>query len=403
MQIKVYRGTHQIGGCITEIKTSTARIIIDMGSELPSANQSASDIEIDGVTRGTPNCDAVLITHYHGDHIGMVEKVLPEIPIYMGQIAKQIYSVVQQTLKNKLDKGNPEQVKNFREYTIGKPMIFGDITVTPYVVDHSAFDAYMLLVEAEGKRILHTGDFRLHGARGNKMPIVFEKYAKDIDILITEGTMLSRNSEKVITEHELGAQAKTLLSEYKNVFVLCSSTNIDTIAEFYNAAIECNKPFIVCEDDFQAEILRIVAQSTSSSFYDFSKRKVYSYGTNLHSLMSKQGFCFIGRTNYLTKKAIETFSNSLLIYSMWKGYLDKKHAAFDEFKSEFIDYAINMGCRLEFLHTSGHASTNDIKRICEITQAKTIIPIHCEQPENFANITKCCNVKVLHDGEIFTV
>ena len=188
MQIKIHRGTHQIGGCITEIKTSSSRIIIDMGAELPSANKTACDFEIDGVTCGTPNCDAVLITHYHGDHVGMYEKILPGIPIYMGAVAKNIYGVVQKTLKTKLNQGNPQRVADFYEYCIGKPLFFGDIKVTPYIIDHSAFDAYMFLIEGEGKRILHTGDFRMHGARGNKMPAVFEKYAKDIDVLIIEGT-----------------------------------------------------------------------------------------------------------------------------------------------------------------------------------------------------------------------
>ena len=235
------------------------------------------------------------------------------------------------------------------------------------------------------------------------MPLVFEKYAKNIDVLITEGTMLTRNGEKVITEHELGAQAMRLFNENKNVFVLCSSTNIDTIAELYNAAIKCNKPFIVCEDDFQAEILRIVTQFSNSPYYDFSRRKFYSYGTNLHSLMDERGFCFIGGTNYFTKKAIESFPHSLLIYSMWKGYLNKNHAAFDEHKSRFVDDAVKAGCRLEFLHTSGHAINRDIIKICEITQAKTVIPIHCEQPENFENLGICGSVKVLQDGETFTV
>lgn len=245
MQIKVHRGTHQIGGCITEIKTEQTCIIIDMGSELPSAEKKESaNLEIEGVTKGTPDCDAVLVTHYHGDHVGAFESILLEVPVYMGETAKQIYTVVQQTLKLKLDKGNPERVKTFKTFGAGKPIYFKDIKVTPYTVDHSAFDAYMLLIEAEGKRILHTGDFRMHGARGRKMPAVFAKYAKGIDILITEGTMLSRTSERVMTEHELGAEATKLLKDNKNVFVLCSSTNIDSIAEFYSAAID-NRSFLI--------------------------------------------------------------------------------------------------------------------------------------------------------------
>ncbi len=35
---KIYRGTHQIGGCITEITTEKTRIIIDFGTVLPYRN-----------------------------------------------------------------------------------------------------------------------------------------------------------------------------------------------------------------------------------------------------------------------------------------------------------------------------------------------------------------------------
>lgn len=404
MQIKIYRGTHRIGGCVTEIKTATARIIIDMGEELPSSdNSEQGPFEIDGVTKGTPDCDAVLITHYHGDHVGMFEKVLPHIPIYMGKVAKQIYAVVQNTLKAKLDKGNPQKVKDFNEYVIGKQLYFGDIKVTPYTIDHSAYDAYMLLIEADGKRILHTGDFRLHGARGGKMLAVFEKYCKNIDVLITEGTMLSRMNEQVFSERELGLKAEEFLRENKYVFALCSSTNIDTIAEFYNAAIKTDKPFIVCEKDFQAEILKIVTQNASSQFYNFNRRKIYSYAKNLHDFMTEKGFFFLGRANATTQTAIEAFPDSLLIYSMWSGYLDKTHPAFDEYKSNFIDSASSRGCRIVHLHTSGHASVDEIKKICETTGAKTIIPIHSECPETLKESGISGGVRILNDGEALVI
>lgn len=404
MQIKVYRGTHQIGGCVTEIRTTNARIIIDMGEQLPSTNSDVTkSLSINGVTQGKPDCNAVLITHYHGDHVGMFEEILPDIPIYMGSVAKQIYGAVQQTLKTKLGKGNPERVKTFKEYVVGKPIYFGDIKVTPYTVDHSAFDAYMLLIEAQGKRILHTGDFRMHGARGNKMPAVFEKYCKNIDILIIEGTMLSRTNEKIVTEKELGIKAEKLLHDNKYAFILCSSTNIDTIAEFYNAAIKCNKPIIVCEEDFQGEILKIITNNATSPFYRFDKKKVYSYGKNLHDLMTERGFCFFGRTNYVTQKAIETFPNSLIIYSMWSGYLDKSHPAFDEYKKNFIDKAVRNGCRIEYLHTSGHASVDEIKQVCKITNAKTVIPIHSEVPELLKEIQLANNVVILQDNESYVI
>lgn len=38
----------------------------------------------------------------------------------------------------------------------GVPIHIKDITVTPYIVDHSAYGAFMFLIETDGKRILHT-------------------------------------------------------------------------------------------------------------------------------------------------------------------------------------------------------------------------------------------------------
>lgn len=403
MQIKVYRGTHQIGGCITEISTENARVVIDIGEELPSDKIFPSKPIIDGVTSGKKNCDAVFVTHYHGDHIGAFADVLPDIPIYMGKTAKQIFAVVQRTLQQKLRKGNPERAALIKTFEVAKPIQIKDITVTPYCVDHSAFDAYMFLIESEGKRVLHTGDFRLHGARGSKMAQVFEKYAGDLDLLITEGTMLSRMEEKAMTEHELGRKAKLLMRKEKNVFILCSSTNIDSIAEFYNAAVQNSKPFIVCEKNFQSEILRIVTENSTSSFYNFNKHKLYTYAENLHEMMLKHGFCFLGRTNFATQKAMNAFPDNTLIYSAWKGYLDRNHPAFDRHKSEFIEKAIEKGSKLEYLHTSGHASMKDIEKICNLTKAKTIIPIHSSNPEQLKFLETYGQLKILQDGESFIV
>ena len=403
MQIKIYRGTHQIGGCVTEIRTAEARIIIDMGSELPRADKEESTpLEIDGVTRGGPNCDGVFITHYHGDHVGTCDAVLPSVPVYMGGVAKQIYKVVQQTLYRKLKTGNPGLVDGFKTFKARTPLRIKDMKITPFTIDHSAFDAYMFLIEAEGRRVLHTGDFRMHGARGGKMPAVFEKYARNIDALIVEGTMMTRTGEEVMTEHGLGRKAKKLFRQNKNIFVMCSSTNIDSIAGFYGAAIDSGKPFIV-DDKGRKEILQIVTQNSKSSFYDFGRIPVYTYAENLHGLMQKCGFCFVGGANFATGKAIETFPQNLLINSTWEGYIKELTPAYDPNKGDFVKKARANGSKYEYLHTSGHATPEQIETVCEITDAKYVIPIHSEAPREFKKLNIKGEVKLLQDGESFVI
>jgi len=169
----------------------------------------------------------------------------------------------------------------------------GDITVTPYRVDHSAYGAYMYLIEADGKRLLHTGDFRTHGWTGKSFIKMVKFYIKKVDCIITEGTTLSRDSEKVPTEEDLYKTAKDLLSR-DNLFVLCSSTNIDTIASFYHAAVNTEKIFVV--DDYQKNVLGIVTNDANpykSDFYNFDKLTMFgsseNYNNNLFTEMKKYG------------------------------------------------------------------------------------------------------------------
>ena len=44
-----------------------------------------------------------------------------------------------------------------------KPFRIRDMIITPLLVDHSAYNSFMFLIQAEGKRILCTNDYRSHG------------------------------------------------------------------------------------------------------------------------------------------------------------------------------------------------------------------------------------------------
>ena len=62
----------------------------------------------------------------------------------------------------------------------------------------------MFIVECDGKTILHTGDFRDHGYLGHFLAGTLKKFVtgRDIDVLITEGTTLSRADERMMPEND---------------------------------------------------------------------------------------------------------------------------------------------------------------------------------------------------------
>ena len=90
MKITIHRGAAQIGGCVTEYEYEGWRLFVDYGEELPGNSYAAKPLDIEGLNCGDTSKSALLITHYHGDHIGNIPELPSQLPIFMGQTAKEI-------------------------------------------------------------------------------------------------------------------------------------------------------------------------------------------------------------------------------------------------------------------------------------------------------------------------
>lgn len=380
MEITVHRGTHQIGGCVTEIRSSKGtKIAIDIGAELPNDEEKETPVfEIEGLTTGEKSFEAVFVTHYHGDHIGMYNKVLKDISIYIGKDSKEIFKILQEKLfkAKRITEKELKLVDKFKTYEKGKKIPIKDIVVTPIEVDHSAFNAHMLLIECDGKKVLHTGDFRMHGQRGKAVLPAVEMVSGEVDCLICEGTTLSRESKTQMQESNLQYKAEEIFRENRNAFVMCSSTNIDRIAAIHKAALNAGR-FFVC-DDYQKKILMYIDSISRASLYKF-KDRVVSYAPNVLKYMKEKGFVMLVRNNYISKQVMKEFPDNVFVYSEWLGYLDKRRKEY-KIMQEFVpeEYI--------YLHTSGHADREAIEKVCKITKPKILIPIHGETPEAFENM-----------------
>ena len=92
MKIRIHRGQNQIGGSVIEISTETTRIFFDIGANMDDA-KAAIVPGVEGLFFGTRNTDAVFLTHYHADHVGLLCRMLAGIPVYMGKTAFEIFKV----------------------------------------------------------------------------------------------------------------------------------------------------------------------------------------------------------------------------------------------------------------------------------------------------------------------
>lgn len=390
MKLCIHRGTHQIGGIAAEISTANTRILIDMGDELSlDPNFASAPLNIPGVTDGNGRCDAVLFTHYHGDHTGQMLRIRPEIPIYAGALAKDIMRLSAERGGQK-NEALCKRIETIQTFFPGKPFLIGDIQITPFCIDHSACDSYLFLIEADGKRLLYTGDFRLHGVRGNVMDKILERRVGKVDVVVTEGTTVSRSEHEVVTEWDLQKRVKAYLRQYKYVFVLCAATNLDRI--FALARAVPRGKYCIC-DEYQETLVETVSKHWNgiSSFYEMPKLLSFKY--HPPARFAELGGLMFVRANSKFEAIIRQHdpAQSILLYSMWDGYRTKPG-------STIPDFLALTGTWAE-LHTSGHASPDDLRHVIEKADPEIVIPMHTDAPQKMQTLCQNRTVILLKDRE----
>lgn len=376
MTINIIRGQNQIGGSIIEISSESTRIILDAGAELEEKSPKAPDVN--GLFSGQAAYDAASVSHYHGDHIGLCDQLLNDIPIYIGERAGAVTNTARAYM------GKPSY-RFSGYYETGIPFIVGDMVITPYLCDHSAFDAYMFQVSCNGKTLLYTGDFRSHGRKSFKG--LLRRLPAGIDLLLIEGTTLSRDPTKLVSESDLEKKAVQLIARTSGpVFVLLAGTNIDRVVTIYRAARKSKR--ILLQDLYLAAVTTAAGEKIPNP-KDFEDVKVFltNNADNRYEQLQSYGEAKIGRQSiaqskfvmcirpsmkkYLEKLSeLRPFENGLVLYSLWEGYKQKDEMA------EFIEFMHKKGCRVVSLHTSGHADAGTIDALIRKVQPKSIMPVH---------------------------
>ncbi|MCR5650301.1 MAG: MBL fold metallo-hydrolase [Lachnospiraceae bacterium] len=450
--IRIYRGADQIGGIVTEISNGQHRILIDFGANLPGTdNSKLSDDDLVKKVFDEKACvfetDAVLFTHYHGDHTGLKNRIPENVPLYIGKLSKDIMSVIAKRVDYVKEKNGINEEPELPVINRMKPYWklkswkdFNGIRVMPLVCDHSAIDAHMFIIELNNKRILYTGDFRDHGIPGEE---TFEKMIRDIvgkvDILIVEGTMVSREDEtaanKIRTEEDLEKKAKEIFNVHKENVVLVSSTNLDSVMGFYHAT-PGDKAFLC--DAYQAEIMRLAVEARHKYYpnrYRYKKaiyvlcpdeyegyikelKKYNSEETRCNFQMAKpsiyleKGFVMLARPNRnpLMKcghfeEHMQQMKDPFITYSMWEGYLEDGKAP-DKAIVNFVKNRTDNE-HMERLHVSGHAYVETLRKLMDITDPDIIIPMHTENRDAFKKhklLTKYSDrIQTVNGDEIYEV
>ena len=408
MKITIHRGSDQIGGCITEYEINGWKLFVDYGEQLPGNEQK--NLEIEGLNKGDLSKSALFITHYHNDHVGNIAELPDNLPIYMGELTKEILSELSGHLSSVSEKEAlmAKKLESVKTFKAGAVIKFGDFYITPFTLDHSAFDSYAFKIEAEGLKVFHTGDFRTHGFRSGKIFKLLDKYVGRVDYVVCEGTNIARPDVSNKSEHELQKEYEEAFRNNKGNIVYVSTTNIDRLFSLYHAALSAGRPFYV--DPFQKRIMDIITKRDNlwgnSRLYKYGKfepialkydSNEYLFTNDFKDFLDEKGYILIARATDRFDNLIEKLPGEKKKYlSQWSGYIDKSNNAYN------TRLAKSVGDNNLYLHTSGHTDMSSLMKFFEVLSPKAIIPIHTDNPGRFKEqFSDKWAIFLLKDGESF--
>lgn len=409
MRIRIHRGSHEIGGSCVEIEAEGRRILVDAGLPLDVGDNTVPaipDLEFGSLC-------ATVISHSHRDHYGLLPW-LPSTPVVMGTAARRILMASAPFMqKGSFPMTGPDLADR-------RPLQVGPFRITPYLVDHSAYDAYALLIEACGKRVFYSGDFRIHGRKQQLVERLLHSPPSDIDVLLLEGTTLGATEHRhaAIAEDDLEAKFIRVFRDCQGLaLVHASSQNVDRLVTIYRACLQSGRTLVI--DLYTAMVLEATGNPSipqsdwervavciplaqriqikrNGWFADLKRhtdRRIYA---DRHLAKTPKDYVLLFRPLWMGElERYGCLADACLIHSQWQGYLtETRFQNIDEWRRRH-------GMGFHEIHTSGHASPADLKRFAKALAPKRLVPIHSNCPDSY--VTLYPDVEQHTDGEWWEV
>jgi ribonuclease J len=416
VQVRIHRGAHEIGGSCVEVESNGSRVVLDVGRPLWAEwDEQAALPLVPGLADGSDaGLAGLLISHPHMDHYGLIDQVDARVPLFIGQEAAALLKAAELFSSAGIEL-HPTGYLSDRI-----PLHIGAFTVTPFLVDHSGFDSYSLLIEADGRRLFYSGDFRGHGRKASLFTRLLDHPPLPIDVLLCEGTHIRREqtrdeAPRSETDVELSL-AKTMKDADGAVCVISSAQNIDRLVTVYRACKRAGRTLVT--DLYTATLGHAIGRPTIPQ-PGFPEYKVYI--PNRQRVLVKQSGEF-DRLEFVRGCRVfpewlqanrhkvtllmpsstvpellrqDLLHDGVVVWSLWPGYLSDPSGARMRRNIEAA------GVPFVLDHASGHASVADLQRLASALQPGRVVPIHTEAGDRFEEYF--ADVEPHHDGEWWAV
>jgi ribonuclease J len=242
MKVRIHRGAKEVGGSCVEVEAAGSRIVLDVGRPLDALRDAAIPLpHVAGFDMPDESLLALIISHGHQDHWGLIGQVPARVPVCIGEAAHRI-------LKEAASFSVGVALEPARFLRHREPFELGPFTITPFLNDHSGFDTYSLLVEADGRRLFYSADLQGHGRKAAIFEELLRKPPKDVDVLLMEGTNLRPEGDPKSgkTEKEIERDLIQTFSGASGIILaMYSAQNIDRMVTLFRACLHSGRYLVL--------------------------------------------------------------------------------------------------------------------------------------------------------------
>ncbi|MBI4821579.1 MAG: ribonuclease J [Deltaproteobacteria bacterium] len=185
----------------------------------------------------------VVLTHGHEDHIGAVPHLLDSrsVPVYGTKLALAL-------LEARLEEHQPRGRKLI-PVGFGERFEVGPFAIELVSVTHSIPEAAALIIEVAGRRIVHSGDFKLderpHDGRLTDVARLRAAGDAGVDLLLSDSTNAERSGH-TRSETEVGLEIRSIVGESDGrVMVTCFASHLHRVDAIGHAAQRAGRGLVL--------------------------------------------------------------------------------------------------------------------------------------------------------------
>ena len=376
-------GCGEIGMNMTLFCIDKRWFFVDGGALFPDPTHIGVDLILPETTYIDENNikpEAWLITHGHEDHIGALPYLFKKYPapIYGTEFTIEL-------IKAKFMDANITDVV-YNVWKVYNPVLFRDMKVTPFPVNHSIADAAGLFFETGMGNILHMGDFRIdytppeHSMTHENLQKVLA--GKPVTLMMSDST----NSFQLGTDKSETAITPAFVDYFTKqqgaVIIATFASNIWRLQSVFEAAKDTHRRVAL----FGRTMVRNVEIGQRLGLLNFNKDiLIPMHEINTIDRMQvcilctgSQGEFFSGLSRLAWGSVSDFQINSYDMVMMSSRIIPGNEKSIENVVTQLTRIGCNVVTTKEnhAIHVSGHGYAEDLKTCIKVAKPHAFMPVH---------------------------